>query len=100
MKDIKTRDHIKTIRTIDKAAVAGEKMKNVSIRMRDNTVSHSKDDADSSSEYSTQEANRLSGEAAHDAKKTLVAAEKRAKSASNRKKATSHDRVERGRRKA
>lgn len=100
MKDIKTRDHIKTIRTLDKAAVAGEKMKNVSVRMKDNTVSRSQDDADSSSEYTSQEANRLSGGAAHDAKQTLVAAQKRAKSASSRKKATSYDRVERGRRKA
>ena len=100
MKDIKTRDHNKTIRTLDKAAVAGEKMKNVSVRMKDNTISRSQDDADSSSEYSSQVTNRISGGVAHDAKQTLVAAQKRAKSASSRKKAPSHDRVERGRKKA
>ena len=100
MKDIKTRDHIKTIRTLDKAAVAGEKMKNVSVRMKDTTVSRSQDDADSSSEYSSQEANRISGGVAHDAKQTLISAQKRAKSASSRKKAPSHDRDERGRKKA
>ena len=100
MKDIKTRDHNKTIRTLDKAAVAGEKMKNVSVRMKDSTVSRSQDDADSSSEYSSQEANRISGEAAHDAKQTILTAQKRTNKGISRKKADPRDPVNRGREKA
>lgn len=75
-------------------------MKDVSVRIRENMVSHSQEDADNSSEYTSQEANRLSSGAAHDAKKTLITAQKRAKSVSSRKKTASRDRVERGRRKA
>lgn len=100
MKDIKTRDHIKTIRTLDKAAVAGEKMKNVSVRMKDSTVSRSQDDADSSSEYSSQEANRISGEAAHDVKQTILTAQKKANTGMGRKKADPSNPVKRGREKA
>lgn len=75
-------------------------MKNVSVRMKDNTVSRSHDDADSSSEYSSQEANRLSGEAAHDVKQTILTAQKKANKGMGRRKADSRDTVNRGRKKA
>ena len=55
MKDIKTRDHVRGIRTIDKAAVANEHMKNVAIRAKENSFDKAQDDGESASDYSTQQ---------------------------------------------
>ena len=98
MKDIKTRDHVRGIRTIDKAAVANEHMKNVAIRAKENSFDRTQDDGESASDYSAQQIQNYAADAAHDVKDTALVAQHRARQKKKNTATPSHS--ERGRQKA
>ena len=98
MKDIKTRDHVRGIRTIDKAAVANEHMKNVAIRAKENSFDKAQDDGESASGYSTQQIQNYAADAAHDVKDTALVAQHRARQ--KKKNTATPNHSERGRQKA
>ena len=67
MKDIKTRDHVKNIKAIDKSAVVAEHMKSVAIRSKEQAAEVARNDAESTADYGSQQIERIASNAAHDA---------------------------------
>ena len=66
MKDIKTRDHAKNIKVLDKSAVAAEHMKQAAIRSKEQAMTMQAD-AESSTDYGSQQIESTASNAAHDA---------------------------------
>lgn len=66
MADIKTRQHVKDIKVLDKASVAGERMKNAFIRSKDTTQNLMDDGQVSPSEYAEDQIKYATEDVAHD----------------------------------
>ena len=66
MADIKTRQHVKDIKVLDKASVAGERMKNAFIRSKDSTQNLMDDGQVSPSEYAEDQIKYAAEDIAHD----------------------------------
>ena len=66
MADIKTRQHVKDIKVLDKASVAGERMKNAFIRSKDTTQNLMDDGQVSPSEYAEDQIKYAAEDVAHD----------------------------------
>lgn len=66
MADIKTRQHVKDIKVLDKASVAGERMKNAFIRSKDTTQNLMDDGQASPSEYAEDQIKYVAEDIAHD----------------------------------
>lgn len=66
MADIKTRQHVKDIKVLDKASVAGERMKNAFIRSKDTTQNLMDDGQVSPSEYAEDQIKYAAEDIAHD----------------------------------
>ena len=66
MADIKTRQHVKDIKVLDKASVAGERMKNAYIRSKDTTQNLMDDGQVSPSEYAEDQIKYAAEDIAHD----------------------------------
>ena len=109
MKDIKTRDHNKTIRTLDKAAIAHDRMKDVAIRAKENAVPATQDDAENTTDYGVQEARNVSGDTVYTARRAASStlqkshrndssekAPKRPAAGDTAKNAPAHSRTEQG----
>lgn len=66
MADIKTRQHVKDIKVLDKASVAGERMKNAFIRSKDTTQNLMDDGQVSPSEYAEDQIKYAAEDVAYD----------------------------------
>lgn len=66
MADIKTRKHVKDIKVLDKASVAGERMKNAFIRSKDTTQNLMDDGQVSPSEYAEDQIKYAAEDVAYD----------------------------------
>ena len=66
MPDIKTREHVKNVKVIDKAAVAGERMRTAFVRTKDQTQNLMDDGQASPHEYAEDQLRYAAEDVVHD----------------------------------
>ena len=66
MKDIKTRNHVKNIKVINKSAIAAEHMKSAAIRSKEKAADVARNDVESATDYGSQQIESTASNTAHD----------------------------------
>lgn len=66
MKDIKTRNHVRNIKVINKSAIAAEHMKSAAIRSKEKAADVAQNDVESSTDYGSQQIESTASNTAHD----------------------------------